>query len=139
MDADAYDDYTKAMRRSAGAMYLALDYQELAPVRVLVATPNVRAITVLGVAEDITLPLDGVRTQAAFATTIVREWHGVVDAEHVATLSHAEIHALRSPIKVWKEAKTFCHHCAQALGEGCRFQCKACKRAMYCSRECQYL
>lgn len=118
-------------------MYLALIYQELAPERVVVAPPNLMAITVLAVAEGITYPFDGVRTQATYAHTLVKQWKGDISAERVDQLTAAQMHALRSPVLVWPEVKTICHHCAKKLPSCVKSQCKACKRALYCSADCQ--
>ncbi|VDC07790.1 unnamed protein product [Peniophora sp. CBMAI 1063] len=126
------------MRRAAGAKYLAIVYQELAPDRVAIAPPNVRAVTVLGQAEGIAYPFDGIRTQSVYAGSLVNGWEGEISAERVESLSPAQIHALRSPLTVWPGAKTFCHHCAQVFksGQGLR-KCKGCRRALYCGAQCQ--
>ncbi|KZV61400.1 hypothetical protein PENSPDRAFT_671031 [Peniophora sp. CONT] len=135
-----YATFTLGMQRDAGSMYLALTYQELDDERVRVAAPHVRAVTVLTVAEDITLPFDGLRTQAAFAAHLKWNWGGEISAERVASLSAAQIHALRSPLRVWPETKFFCHHCSLWFDEAHPARaCKGCHRALYCSVKCQRL
>ncbi|KZV60837.1 hypothetical protein PENSPDRAFT_326662 [Peniophora sp. CONT] len=133
-----YATFTKGMQRDAGSIYLALTYQELDSHRMLVASPKVRAVTVLGIAEGITRPFDGVRTQATFAVHLVSKWNGHISAGLVASLSIAQIHALRSPLRVWPEAKTFCHYCSRTFDEEHpRRACKGCRRTVYCDESCQ--
>ncbi|KZV65005.1 hypothetical protein PENSPDRAFT_668677 [Peniophora sp. CONT] len=133
-----YAPFMLGMQRQAGAMYLAVMYQELDALRLLAAAPQVRAVTALSIAEDITRPFDGVRTQAAFAAHLRTKWSGQITAKLVATLTAAEMHALRSPLLVWPDAKLFCHHCSTLFNDSQRGRaCKGCHRAMYCGKSCQ--
>lgn len=126
--------FYRQLRCPHSANWLALLYMGLAPSRRHAGV--IKPISLLDLAEQIALPTEGMKHQLAYVMHLLA--NGSVSRVSVENLSPEQLHALRHASQIWPGFRDFCFSCFVKLPRvQDRRQCVACKRSLYCGRECQ--